>query len=310
MAVAPSPRVCSGPVASFTAYLAAERGLAAHSVAAYRRDLEDFERFLLARGQALAGPPDPDGAEAYLRSLVELGRAPTTIARRLSALRAYERYCLEEGARPERPGGLARLPRPGRRLRLPRVLGVHEAAALLEAVRADGPIGLRDRAVVELLYASGLRVSELVGLDQGDIDLERRSLRCFGKGGRERVVPFGRPAAAAVERYLQEGRPALDRGGRRSGDAVFLGSRGGRLARQTCWRLLKLYARAAGLPRPPSPHVLRHSFATHLLAGGADLRVVQELLGHADIGTTQRYTHLTLGHLRQAYLQAHPRARR
>ena len=310
MAVAPALPVRSGPVAAFVAYLAAERGLAVHSVAAYRRDLEDFERFLAARGLVLSGPPDPEHAEAYLREGVAAGRAPATIARRLSALRAYERYCGEEGLQPSRPGGLRRLPRPRRRLRLPRVLGVNETLALLESVRAEGPRGLRDRAIVELLYASGLRVSELVALDRGDIDLERRALRCRGKGGRERVVPFGRPAAAAVERYLCEGRPGLVHGGRRAGEAVFLGLRGRRLRRQACWRLLKGHARAAGLPRPPSPHVLRHSFATHLLAGGADLRVVQELLGHADIGTTQIYTHLTLGHLRQAYLQAHPRARR
>ena len=298
-----------GCVAAFTAYLAAERGLAAHTVAAYRRDLEDFERFLAARGQVLSGPPDVRSTEAYLQALLAAGRAPATMARRLSALRAYDRYCAEEGSAPALQGGLGRLPRPRRRLRLPRVLGVHETLALLEAVSGEGPCGLRDRAWVELLYASGLRVSELVGLDRGDLDLEQRSLRCRGKGGRSRVVPFGRPAAAALERYLREGRPELARGAR-SGDAVFLGRRGRRLSRQTCWRLLRGYARRAGLSRPPSPHVLRHSFATHLLAGGADLRVVQELLGHADIGTTQIYTHLTLGHLRQSYLQAHPRARR
>jgi site-specific recombinase XerD len=185
-----------------------------------------------------------------------------------------------------------------------------EVVTLLAAVSGDEPRALRDRAMLELLYATGLRVSELVGLRVGDVDLTDRLVRCWGKGGKERIVPFGRPAGQALRAYLQRARPQLVRRARTAAkDVLFPGPTGRPLTRQGFWKIIRQYARQAGIGRPVSPHVLRHSFATHLLGGGADLRVVQELLGHASVETTEIYTHLTFGHVRAAY-RAHPRAQR
>lgn len=300
-------------LARFGEHLTIERGLSANTCLAYRRDLEDYLRFCGAEG-----PPwlSADRTRAYLADLRGRGQAPTTLARRLSALRAFRRFCEQDEPDPAAAGRNAPLrgardpfsglAGPRRPAGLPRVLPAQDLERLLAAPRPDSPAGLRDVAMLEVLYASGLRVSELVGLAPADIDLRDRLLRCSGKGGKERVVPFGRRAAAALAAYLGAGRPAL--AGRRDGPALFLNARGGRLTRQGCWKIIKKYARAAGIARPVTPHVLRHSFATHLLQGGADLRSVQELLGHADIGTTQIYTHLTAGHLLAAYRAAHPRA--
>ena len=303
---------------AFVTHLALERGLAVNSQAAYRRDVADYLRS--TGGQMLS----PERALAYMARLQAQGCAATTLARRLSALRAFVRF-LEEAPQgtgdAAGPDPLAHVPAPRLPAALPKVLSPNEVVRLVEQAQGDAPRRLRDRALLELLYGSGLRVSELVGLRVADVDLGDRMVRCFGKGGKERIVPFGQAAEAALRVYLAQGRPALMRArGRSKGasrsaahteaDTLLLGHRGRPLTRQACWKIIKGYARDAGIPRPVSPHVLRHSFATHLLGGGADLRVVQELLGHADIGTTQVYTHLSAGHLVQAHRDAHPRAQR
>ena len=304
---------------AFVTHLALERGLSPNSQAAYRRDVADYLKFA-AGGQTLTS----EGALAYMGLLRTQGRASATLARRLSALRAFARF-LDEARSAGTVGPtldpLAHVPTPRRPAALPKVLSAHEAVRLVEQPADDHPRGLRDRALLELLYGSGLRVSEVVGLRVADVDLRDRLVRCFGKGGKERVVPFGRSAAQALGLYLRHGRPALARARGRSrgasgaaagreADVLLLGQRGRPLTRQACWKIIKGYGRVAGIARPVSPHVLRHSFATHLLGGGADLRSVQELLGHADIGTTQIYTHLSTGHLVQAHREAHPRAKR
>ncbi len=322
------PAASAAAVAAFTGHLVGERGLAANSVHAYRRDLEDVARFLHARGHTLPEGVTADAVVAYLVALRQRGCAASTVARRIASLRAFQRFQDEESGSP--PAGhpitdaLAALPRPRSPERLPRVLSRQQVAALLAAVVGEGPRGLRDRAALELLYASGLRVSELTAMRIGDLDLRRRMARTRGKGGRERVVLYGRSAADALSAYLAHGRPALaarwaaDRGGVRAGhhgrqdaasERVWLNARGRPLTRQGAWLILKGVARRAGLAaRAVSPHVLRHSFASHLLAGGADLRVVQELLGHADIGTTEIYTHVTADRLMGVYRRSHPRA--
>ncbi len=319
----PRPAWIAARAAPFVEHLAAERGMSPNTQLAYRRDLEDYLR--------RAGPDADVRAEAvrgYLAALQQEGCAPATLARRLATLRAYGRFLAEHGESaaasrrlegagrvPEPPDpatALDDVPRPALRPALPRVLSAAEASALLEEAGGAAPRALRDRALLEMLYGCGLRVSELVGLRVGDVDLRQRLVRCWGKGGKERVVPFGRSAAAALRRYLRDGRPALlaDRPGGGRADPLFPGRRGRPLTRQACWMIIKAHAAAAGIQRRVSPHVLRHSFATHLLGGGADLRAVQELLGHADIGTTEIYTHVNADHVRRAYLGAHPRAER
>ncbi|HEY8489072.1 MAG TPA: tyrosine recombinase, partial [Thermaerobacter sp.] len=271
-------RAWAAATAEYLDILRVERGLAAHTLAAYRRDLADFAAFAAARG---VGPASVRRAlvMAYLHHLDETGRSPATAARRLAALRGFFRHLVEEGLAAHDPvEGMAT---PRARRPLPRVLGEGEVERILELPHPASPTGLRDRAVLELLYATGLRVSELVGLDLDDLLLDLGLLRCRGKGGKERVVPVAAPAVEATRVYLERGRPALLR--RRDQRALFLNQRGGRLSRQWVWHLLRRAARRAGVPRAVSPHTMRHSFATHLLAGGADLRAVQELLGHADI---------------------------
>ena len=228
------------------------------------------------------------------------------MARTLSAVRTFHRFAVREGMVEEDP--TAGVVRPRLPRALPHPLTIDEVTAVIEVPGPDRPVGLRDRAILELLYGAGLRVSELTGLDVDDVDLEEGSVRVFGKGSKERDVPVGRMAREAVAAYLTRGRPAL--ASARSRSALFLNARGGRLTRQSCARLVDAHARAAGIRRTVTPHDLRHSFATHLLEGGADVRVVQELLGHASVATTQIYTLVTTEHLRMAYYTAHPRARR
>jgi len=287
----------------FLYHLSMERGLSAHTVAAYRRDLADFAGYCGLNGVA-APAASRDHVTAYLRSLQARRLQPTTIARRLAALRTWYRYlALSDAARPNPTEECA----PPRRLKkLPRVLSVDEVDRLLRQPRPVDPAGQRDLAMLELLYATGVRVSELVRLDRENVDLEHGLLRLFGKGAKERIVPVGSRAVAALTRYLARGRPLL--AGSRISNAVFLNHWGRRLSRQGFWKILKKYARQAGIEREISPHVLRHSFATHLLANGADLRAVQEMLGHTDISTTQIYTHLTDSHLDGVYRASHPRA--
>ncbi len=230
----------------------------------------------------------------------------TSVARTLSAVRSFHRFLLREGVTDRDPA--VGVPQPRLPRSLPRPLPVEDVRRLLEAPDEGSPAGLRDRAILELLYGSGLRISELTGLDVDDLDLEEGSVRVLGKGGKEREVPLGSFGRDAVGAYLTRGRPALASVATRG--AVFLNARGGRLSRQSCARLLSRYVRLAGIERRVTLHTLRHSFATHLLEGGADVRVVQELLGHASVATTQIYTLVTARHLREVYEESHPRARR
>ncbi len=286
---------------AFLDYLGAEAGLSERTRAAYRTDLEDFVAF--AGRQGYQGPQDVrrPAVTLYLFALRRRGFQPATVARRLAALRSFYHFLVREGWVPADP--TEDVASPKRASKLPRVLSAEEVARLLSQPDARTPEGLRDRAMLELLYSSGLRVSELVGLDVGHVDLEAELVRVLGKGNRERVVPLGSYAVRALQAYLSLGRPRLARGS----SALFLGRTGRRLSRQWVWAALRRYARAAGIATRVSPHVLRHSFATHLLQGGADLRSVQELLGHASIATTQVYTHVARPHLREVFDRAHPR---
>jgi integrase/recombinase XerD len=285
------------------AFLALSRArLAPRTVESYRRDLDHVRRRL---GKPLAGATTED-LERYLAELRADGLAPATIARRLAALRSFFRHQQLLGARRDNPAAAVGQPR--RLRRLPRTLSAREAERLIEAATGTEPTTLRDRALVELLYGAGLRVSEAVGLERNGVDLDERLVRCTGKGGKERVVPIGRQAAEALRRYLVRGRPFLDRRARRE---LFLNARGGPLTRAGAFLILRRLAAKAGLePERIHPHLLRHSFATHLLEGGADLRSVQEMLGHADLSTTELYTHVTDRRRRELYFQAHPHARR
>jgi integrase/recombinase XerD len=284
----------------FLAVLAAQR--APRTVDAYRRDLAHFAGWL---GGAPSRATTSD-VERYLAQLRADGLSPATIGRRLAALRALYRHLMLLGARGDNPA--AEVAPPRRVRRLPRTLSPGEAERLIEAAAGTTPRALRDSAIVELLYGAGLRVGELVSLDRGSVDLDERLVRALGKGSKERVVPIGRRAAEALRRYLSRGRPYLDR---RHRPELFLNAKGGPLTRAGVFLILRKIAGKAGLePERVHPHLLRHSFATHLLEGGADLRSVQEMLGHADLATTELYTHVSDSRRRQLYFQAHPHARR
>ena len=294
-------------------HLTVERGLADNTLAAYRRDLDRYLAFLAGRGVEQLDAVDPGTVRAFVASVSASTHGPdgepyraTTVSRALSTVRTFHRFAVREGLTEDDP--TAGVVRPRLPRALPHPLTVEEVATILEAPRPEEPPGLRDRAILELLYGAGLRVSELTGLDVDDLDVEAAAVRVLGKGAKEREVPIGRMARDAIDAYLTRGRPAF--AGPRSRAALFLNTRGGRLTRQSCARLLETYAHAAGIRRRVTPHDLRHSFATHLLEGGADVRVVQELLGHASVATTQIYTLVTTEHLRSAYYAAHPRARR
>ncbi|MCY0870001.1 MAG: site-specific tyrosine recombinase XerD [Firmicutes bacterium] len=287
-------------------HLQVERGASPLTVEAYQRDLVAFARFAGERGIV-----DPTAVTApllvtYAGALGQRGCKPATVARALSCVRGFFAFLEREGQVRVNPA--LHLQRPRHSRPLPSTLLQEEVEALLSVVRADKPAGLRDRAMLELLYATGLRVSELIGLRVHDVNVHASFVRCVGKGGRERIVPYGGPAHRALQAYLEQGRPLLQTAA--SGATLFLNQRGRPLTRQGFWKLLRGYGAEAGLAERTHPHALRHSFATHLLDHGADLRAVQEMLGHADISTTEIYTHVTSTRLAAAYDQAHPRARR
>jgi integrase/recombinase XerD len=296
-----SPTPAPDPdVERYLLLLAARR--APRTVDAYRRDLAALEAWL---GRPV-GDVTPQELERWQATLRADGLSSSTIARRTAAVRAFFRHEQLIGARADNPA--AALQGPRRTRRLPRTLSAAEAERLLDAAQGVSPRAQRDRALVELLYGAGLRVSEALGLAKGSVDLDERLVRVVGKGGKERLVPLGRPAADAVRRYLALGRPHLDR---RHRPDLFLNARGGALTRAGAFLILRRLAEKAGLdPTRVHPHLLRHSFATHLLEGGADLRSVQEMLGHADLGTTELYTHVTDRRRRELYFRAHPHARR
>jgi integrase/recombinase XerD len=284
----------------FLALLATRR--APRTVDAYRRDLLQLEESL---GKPLTDATSDD-INAHLAELRARGLAPATIARRLSAARTFFAHQVLLGTRSDNPA--ADVDQPRRRRKLPRTLSPREAERLIEAAAGTTPRALRDSALVELLYGGGLRVSEAVGLERAGVDLDERIVRCIGKGDKERVVPIGRSAAEALRRYLARGRPYLDR---RHRPELFLNAKGGPLTRAGAFLILRRIAEKAVLePDRVHPHLLRHSFATHLLEGGADLRSVQEMLGHADLATTELYTHVSDRRRRELYFRAHPHARR
>ena len=290
--------------------MAVERGVSRHTLAAYRNDLRQLVEFLDGQvetngGNGLWDQVDGPRLAAYVLHLHDRGYSDTTRARKVAAARSLFSFLVNEGVLRSDPTEKLSSPRVGRTL--PEALSIQDVESLLAAAEGEGPEASRDRAMLELMYATGMRVSEVVGLDLDHVDLEQRFVRCFGKGSKERLVPIHQEAAEAVRSYLSNGRPRLDKG--QAGRSMFLSRRGRRLTRQGFWLALKRLAGQAGISTRITPHTLRHSFATHLLRGGAPLRNVQELLGHASISTTQVYTHLTSEHVRSEYEKAHPRAR-
>ncbi|MGC8785524.1 MAG: site-specific tyrosine recombinase XerD [Armatimonadota bacterium] len=291
-------------IARFLHYLRVERGASAHTQDAYSRDLRQLAEFSRERGYSLHEALGENGLLAFSQHLRKQELAEVSIERKLCAARAFARFLRQEGVLPEEtvPSvATFRLPR-----KLPNALSHQEVENLLSQPDTRTPLGLRDRAMLELAYAAGLRVSEVVALRLQDIDLHEGFVRVFGKRSKERWVPFGDSAKSALQDYLRLARPKLL--GKRSEDYLFLSERGTPLSRTQFWLRLKQYAQQAGIARPVSPHTLRHSFAVHLLQGGADLRAVQEMLGHASINTTQIYTRVSIDHVREVYRKHHPRA--
>jgi integrase/recombinase XerC/integrase/recombinase XerD len=279
-------------------------GASPHTLRAYRNDLHELAAWSTGRSRSPSELGYRD-LRTYAAGLSERGLARSTVARKLAAIRSFGEHLVRTGAAEANPGEL--LPSPKRGSRLPRVLGPEQAARLLDRIPASTPLEVRDRAMLELAYGCGLRADEIRGLGRDDIDFESESVRVHGKGSKERVVPIGEPAQKALRRYLETARPALTD---RADDerAMFVSKRGRRLHTSDVRRRLERWVREAGLPGAVSPHVLRHSFATHLLEGGADLRSIQELLGHSSVSTTQIYTRVEPGRLRRQYVKAHPRA--
>ena len=295
-------------VSDYLGHLAVERGASQHTVDAYARDLADYDAFLKARGAGDLTTVTRDDVTAYVGDLRVRGLAPSTIERHVAAVKGLHKFLVREGVTDNHP--TARLPLPKVPERLPEVVSIDDVDRLLSQPFPDSAAGLRDRAILETLYGTGMRVSELTGLDLTDLDLTQGFVRVFGKGGKERLVPVAGMATHAIEAYVAHGRQYLrPKSSLRGADssAVFLNMRGGRLTRQAVFSLVRTYGRRVGLEL--HPHTLRHSFATHLLEGGADLRALQEMLGHADISTTQIYTHVDQRHVREEYLTTHPRAR-
>ncbi len=288
----------------FADYLALERGASRHTVEAYRRDVEHLAQFLA--GRATTAPDRATAAQLreFVFHLKDLGLAATSIRRHVSAARTYFRFLLGEGLVVRDP--TERLASPKRWRTLPSVLTVAEVERLLAAPHADDPLAWRDRALLEFAYATGARVSELVGIGVADVLFDEGLARLFGKGAKERLVPVGRRALGAVALYARETRPRLEKG--RGRGRLFLNARGSPLSRVGAWGIIRRCAAAAGLTKRVTPHTLRHTFATHLLEGGADLRAVQEMLGHADLSTTQLYTHVDREYLRSVHRTYHPRA--
>ncbi|MGH3788528.1 MAG: site-specific tyrosine recombinase XerD [Pseudonocardiaceae bacterium] len=299
-------------IAAYLDHLAVERGTSANTLSSYARDLRRYGAYLAAAGIAGLAAVREEQVTGFLAALRDGAAghqplAPSSAARALVAARGLHRFAFREGLVPADVATEVHPPSPPKRL--PKALGVPDVLRLLEVFSAEGgPRCLRDRALLELLYSTGARISEAVGLDRDDIDGAARTVLLHGKGGKQRLVPIGRPALAALDGYLVRGRPAFAVRGRGI-PAVFLNARGARLSRQSAWAVLRDAAARTEIAAAVSPHTLRHSFATHLLEGGADVRVVQELLGHASVTTTQVYTLVTVDNLREVYATAHPRAR-
>ena len=288
----------------FLEYLLVEKGLAANTINAYRRDITKFLKYITEKGRNTVAEIDKDFLAAYLLRLRKANEAPATMARQVASLRGFFRFLCMENILTEDPSIHIETPKIPQKL--PRVLSIEETDNLLQAVPGSNPSLIRDQAMLEMMYATGMRVSELVGLNLKQVDLTLNYVRCTGKGDKERIIPLGSVAAKAAADYLGYARPKLVQDPREK--AFFVNTRGRRITRQGFWKIIKKHARVKGIRRNITPHTLRHSFATHLLSNGADLRSVQELLGHADVATTQIYTHLTRSKLKEVYDKTHPRA--
>ncbi|MDQ0118655.1 MULTISPECIES: site-specific tyrosine recombinase XerD [Micrococcaceae] len=309
------PAAIEGGITDYLQHVGVERGLAVNTLAAYRRDLARYARYLAAAGCTRPGDITRHHVTGYVRALSDGSDGGSTLgvrsaARTVVAVRGLHKFWALEGYTPADPASEVHPPMAGKRL--PKAISVDEVTRILEAAGTDTATGLRDRALLEFLYSTGARISEAVGLDVDDISLAAPEsgpaiVRLFGKGSKERLVPLGSYGARALDAYLVRGRPLLAAKGKGT-PALFLNARGGRISRQSAWTILKAAAEKANITRDVSPHTLRHSFATHLLEGGADVRVVQELLGHASVTTTQVYTLVTADTLREIYAAAHPRA--
>ncbi|NLT96523.1 MAG: site-specific tyrosine recombinase XerD [Clostridia bacterium] len=288
----------------FLNYLFVEKGLASNTVDSYRRDLKSFFDFLINTNKKSVQDVSRDDIVNYLSFLKTKAKAAATIARHTAALKAFFKFLYQEGYLPE---NIAEdIKRPKQQQKLPLFLTFEEVDKLLDSPVLNTPGGIRDKAMLEVLYATGMRVSELLNLNLSNINLEIGYVRCMGKGSKERIVPLGSKAIESLDTYLRWGRSKLLKNRREQ--TVFLNNHGRKMTRQGFWKIIKNYAQKAGIEKDISPHILRHSFATHLLENGADLRAVQEMLGHSDISTTQIYTHVTRGKISQVYRQAHPRA--
>ena len=301
-----------GEIDSFLNYLVVEKGFSVNTTAAYRNDLNQLVDFIEGRAASSEVTPSwvnftRQGMLSYLLNLKERNYADTTSARKMAAAKSFFGFLVSEGKLRTNPTENMSSPNVGKIL--PKPISISQVRRLLEQPgKLSTPEAKRDRVMLELLYASGMRISELVSLNIGDVDTEGGFVRCFGKGNKERIIPIYEQVVRAVKEYTEKTRPQLARN--KKGNALFLNPRGERLTRQGLWQKLKEYAKSANLDVKISPHTLRHSFATHMLSGGADLRSVQELLGHANISTTQVYTHLTTDHVRRTYEKSHPRAKK
>lgn len=292
-------------IQDFIHYLVVERGLSNNTIVSYERDLKAYSTFL--KVQLSIQTVNEIGRVhilQFLKYLKETGKSSKTIARHIASIRSFHQFLLREKRANEDPSVHIETPQVERKL--PNVLSLAEVEKLLETPKLTSPIGYRDKAMLELLYATGIRVSELIQLNVSDVHLMMGFIRCYGKGRKERIVPIGRTATNAIEQYLKKGRSKLAK--QHKTEALFLNHHGKRISRQGFWKNLKKIAKEAGIQKELTPHTLRHSFATHLLENGADLRAVQEMLGHADISTTQIYTHVTKTRLKDVYKQFHPRA--
>jgi integrase/recombinase XerD len=293
-------------LSEFLDYLQTEKNAARNTIISYQFDLKRYLDFLARREVQILSALAPQDIRAFLAELSALGYATTSIGRQLAAIRMFHRYLTGEKYCEADPSAHIAMPRQSQKL--PQVLDIAEIERLLELPDIAENLGLRDRALLEFLYATGARVSEAIASGLSDLFLRQSFVRLYGKGSKERLVPIGGIAIEWLNRYLEQARPALARG-RRTQEKVFLNGRGGQLSRMGVWKILRRYLDEAGIDRPASPHTLRHSFATHLLEGGADLRAVQEMLGHASLATTQIYTHLDRAYLKEVHRQFHPRER-
>lgn len=289
---------------SFIHYLTVEKGLSKNTLESYKRDLKQFIAYLRKSEQSKIEEISRQNIVSYLMVLREQGKATSTISRSMASIRAFFQFLLRDQKIISDPSIHLETPKIERRL--PKVLSIAEVEALLQAPQSSTAFGQRDRAMLELLYATGIRVSELISLSLEDVHLQMGFVKCLGKGSKERVIPLGRVAIESLEQYIQVGRHKLDK--KKRSKALFLNHHGNPISRQGFWKIIKKHAKDAGIEKDIMPHTIRHSFATHLLENGADLRSVQEMLGHADISTTQIYTHVTKTRLKDVYSKAHPRA--